>query len=115
MQSLFKASVLLLLAAVIASPLATQGLAAEFSPDQRPAGCHQHTTPVPEPGPTSHSCCQGGHYPAILQQGSTARPQLQRSPQLVLMPDSLSTTKLARSLHLAILCSDPPVTSPLRV
>ena len=35
MQSLFKVSVLLLLAAVLAAPLAVQVLASEFSPDQR--------------------------------------------------------------------------------
>ena len=114
MQSLFKVSVLLLLAAVLAAPLAVPVLASEFSPDQRPAGCHRHTTPLPEPGPTSHSCCQGGHYPAIVQQGSAARAPLQPSAQLALIPDSLPT-KLASSSTLTIVCSDPPIASPLRV
>jgi hypothetical protein len=114
MQSLFKALVLLLLAAVIAAPLAAQGLTPEFSSDQRPAGCHQHTAPVPQPGPTSHSCCQGGHYPAIVQQGPTA-PSLRDSVQFVFMPDSLASRKLASSPNLMIVCSDPPIISPLRV
>ena len=115
MPPLFKASVLLLLAAVIAAPLAAQGLAPEFAPDQRLAGCHQHTTPVPEPGPASHSCCQVGHHPAIVQQGSTVQSPLHYAAQLVFVPDLLAPTKSARSLNLATVRGDPPVTSPLRV
>ena len=115
MQSLFKVSVLLLLAAMLAAPLAVPVLASEFSPDQRPAGCHRHTTPLPEPGPTSHSCCQGGHYPAIVQQGSAAHAPLQPSAQLAPMPDSASPpnqplfqlsrlSAAIRQLHLLYAC-----------
>jgi hypothetical protein len=114
MQFLFKALVLPLLVAVIAAPLVALGLTPEFSLDQRLAGCHQHSAPVPQPGPASHSCCQGGHYPAIVQQGSTVRPQLRSGAQVVFLPNSLARTKLASSPNLMIVC-DPPIISPLRV
>jgi len=114
MQSLFKAWVLFLLAAVIAAPLAAQGLDPESSLDRRPAGCHQPAAPIPQPGPTSHSCCQGGHYPAIMQQGSVARSSLQRLAQLVL-PNSIVTVKSSGAPRHPVICGDPPITSPLRV
>jgi hypothetical protein len=115
MQSLFKASLMILLAAVIAAPLAAFAIPPDSAPNQQPAGCHQHTTPVPAPGPTSHSCCQGGHYPAIVQQASTVRPEHRTSTQLVFMPDSAATAKLANSPNVVIACGDPPANSPLRV
>jgi len=115
MRFIFKTSLMLLLAAVIAAPLVAQNLPSDLDPDQRPAGCHQPSTPIPEPGPTSHSCCQGGHYPAIVQPGSTVRPPLQGPTKLIFMPDSVATAKLANSPHLVIACGGPPANSPLRV
>ncbi len=115
MRFIFKTSLMILLTAVITAPLAAQSLPLGLNPDQRPAGCHQPSTPVPEPGPTSHSCCQRGHYSAIVQQGSTMRPQLQGATQLVFMPDPVVNAKLANSPNLVIVCSDPPIVSPLRV
>lgn len=115
MRFLFKTSLVILLTAVITAPLAAQSLPSGVNPDQRPAGCHQHTTPVPEPGPVSHSCCQRGHYPAIVQQGSTVRPEHRGATQLVFMPESAATAKLANSPNLVIVCSDPPIVAPLRV
>jgi hypothetical protein len=115
MQSLFKAAVLLLLAAVTTMALVAQSLPLNRDPGQRPAGCHQHTAPVPAPGPTSHNCCEAGHSSAIVQQGSSERPPLQGATKLVFMPDSVVTTKSANSPNLLIVCSDPHANSPLRV
>jgi hypothetical protein len=115
MRFIFKTSMMLLLAAVITAPLAAQSLPSGLNPDQRPAGCHQHTTPVPEPGPTSHYCCQAEHHPAIVQQTPTVRPEHRGTTQLVFMPDSAATAKLANSPNVVIVCSDPPIVSPLRV
>lgn len=114
MRSLIKMSVLLLLACVIAAPLVAQSLPSDLDPDQQPAGCHQSTTPVPKPGPTSHSCCQAGHNLAIVQQGSTVRTPLHRLGAADFQPDSI-LRGLTSSPNLVIVGSNPPITSPLRV
>jgi hypothetical protein len=114
MQALCKVSVWLLLAAVTAAPLAAQGLNTDFAPNQRLGACHQHSAPVPQPGPTSHSCCQRVHYPAIVLQGSTVRPDFRVLVEFVFEPDSVSLG-LATSSNLPIIYGDPPITPRLRV
>ena len=115
MQAFSKMLVFLLLAAVITAPPAAQGLRPDDPSHERPAGCHEDAGNVPAPGPTSHSCCQGGHDLAILQQRSTLPLPLQLSPQVDFMPHSVAAAEPCGFLDLVIVSGDPPVPSPLRV
>ena len=45
-----------------------------FRPMAKPAGCHQHEAPLPDPGPTSYACCQGGHDTALLTSVASTPP-----------------------------------------
>jgi hypothetical protein len=112
---LSRAAVFVLLIAVIVAPLAAQENYASGGARGRPAGCHEDRSNVPAPRPVSHSCCLGGHYPAIVQQGSTVRLPLRGPVQLVFLPHSLASTMLASSPNLMLVCGDPPIASPLRV
>jgi hypothetical protein len=107
--------VLLLLAAVVATPLSAQGLRPDGPSHERPAGCHHDGGSVPAPGPASHSCCQGGHHPAMLQQSSSLRPSLQLSALVVSSPDAPVVAAFHPLPNLVIVSGDPPVMSPLRV
>jgi hypothetical protein len=113
MQFLSKAAVLLLLIAVMVAPLAAQENYASGT-QERSAACHEDSGNVPAPRPVSHSCCQAGHYSAIVQQTSTVRPPLRVSVQFVFMRDSVSLG-LGTPSSLAVMCGDPPIASPLRV
>jgi hypothetical protein len=115
MQALSKMLVLLLLAAVIAAPLAAQELRPGISSQERPAGCHEPAGNVPAPGPTSHSCCQSGHHPAILQQSSISRLSLQGSALMEYCDHAAVVVALGHLPSLVIVSGDPPLTSPLRV
>jgi hypothetical protein len=115
MQFLSKAAVFLLLSAVIAAPLTAQGIYASVGAQERPAGCHEDSGNVPAPGPTSHSCCQGAHHPAILQQRSVSRPSLQASAPVKDWYHAVVSAALSMLVNLVIKCGDPPLASPLRV
>jgi hypothetical protein len=115
MQALSKTMVWLLLAAVIAAPLAAQGVRAQASSQEPPAGCHEDGGKVPEPGPASHSCCQGGHHPAILQQSSASRSLLEISAVLGSSQNAAVVAELNPLPNLPIVSGDPPVLSALRV
>ena len=111
---------LLLLAAVVATPLAAQGLRPDGPTHERPAGCHRSTDhddggSVPAPGPASHSCCQGGHHPAMLQQSSSLRPSLQLSAQVVSSQDAPVVAAFHPLQSYVVVSGGPPVMSPLRV
>jgi hypothetical protein len=107
---------LLLLAAVIAAPLALQGLLLDrAAARQLPAGCHEDGGSIPAPAPASHSCCQVGHHPAILQQSSVSRPSFQISAQVESSPDAAVSAVSHSSLSLVIESGGPPTMSPLRV
>lgn len=120
MQAFSKMLVLLLLAAVINAPLA----ALDFHPDpathERPAGCHLSTDHgnsgnVPEPGPISHSCCQGAHHPAILPQNSSSQPSLEVSAQVDCFQDACAVAASNYLPSFLAISSGPPLLSPLRV
>jgi len=112
MQALFKTLVFLLLAAMITAPLAAQDLRPDVSSHQRPAGCHDDGN-IPVPGPTSHSCCHGGHDFAILPQ-SFCLPS-QATASLMYSEATIVVAALNDFSNLAIVSGDPPVTSPLRL
>ncbi len=115
MQFLCKTAVLLLLTAVIVAPLKALENYPSVGGREALAGCHEDSGNVPTHRPVSHSCCQGGHHTAIVQQGTTSRSPLRGSAWLALMPDSVPHGMLASSPNLMIVCSDPPIISPLRV
>jgi hypothetical protein len=115
MQAFSKTLVWLLLTAVFAAPLAAQGLRPEAPSHERLAGCHEETGNVPAPGPASHSCCQAGHHPAILQQSSSSRPELQVFALAEAYQDAAVVAAFNPFPHLVIVSGDPPVVSPLRV
>lgn len=104
-----------LLAAVIAAPLAAQGLLLDHAATQQPAGCHDDGGMVPVPAPASHNCCQVGHHPAILQQCSVARPSLQGLAQVESSQDAATVAAFNSFPSCVIVSGGPPVTSPLRV
>ena len=113
MQAFSRMLVFLLLAAVITAPLAAQELRPDDPSHERPAGCHEDAGKVPAPGPASHSCCQGGHDLAILQQSSTLPSPLQLSAHFTL--HSVAAAEPGDFLNLVIVSGDPPILSPLRV
>jgi hypothetical protein len=115
MQTFARTLVLLLLTAVIAAPLAAQGLLLDAAAQQLPAGCHEDGGNIPVPTPTSHSCCQVGHHPAILQQTSASRPSFQGFAQLESFEEAAIVAVLNSSPTLVIESGGPPVMSPLRV
>jgi hypothetical protein len=115
MQTFSKSLALLLLAAVMTAPLAAQGLGPQIPSHQRPAGCHEPSGNVPAPGPTSHSCCQGAHRPAILQQSSISRLSLQVLALVEYSRRPVMAAALNPLPSLAIVSADPPFLSPLRV
>jgi len=115
MQAFFKMLVLLLLAALIAAPLAAPGLRTEAASQQRPAGCHEDSGNVPAPGPINHSCCQAGHHPAIPQQRVTSRPLLQVAALVEYSPHAAVVAALGTFPSFMIVYGDPPAPLPLRV
>jgi hypothetical protein len=115
MRIISKALVFLLLAAVVAAPLAAQGLRSNDPAHEPPAGCHEDSGSVPTPEPTSHSCCQAGHSPAILQQSSSLQPSLQGSTQVESSQDTAAAAAFSLFPSLVIVSGGPPLLSPLRV
>ena len=107
---------MLLLAGVIAAPPAAHGLLLDRAAAQQlPAGCHEDGGNIPAPAPASHSCCQVGHHPAILQQSSAWRPSLQVSAQVESSQDVAVVAASNSFASLVIESGGPPVISPLRV
>jgi hypothetical protein len=115
MQAFSKSLVLLFLAAVMTAPLAAQGLGPQIPSQERPAACHEPSGNVPGPGPTSHSCCQGTHHPAILQQSSISRLSLQVLALVEYSHLPVMAAALNQLPSFAIVTADPPILSPLRV
>ena len=115
MQAFSKTLVLLLLAAVVAAPLAAQALQPGAPRHQRPAGCHEDGGNAPAPTPISHSCCEGEHQPAILQQGSTLRSSFQVSAQVESSPDAAVVAAFNPFPSFVVASGGPPVISPLRL
>jgi hypothetical protein len=106
----------LLLAAVIASPLAAQGLLLDRAAAQQPpAGCHEDGGNVPAPAPASHNCCQVGHHQAILQPSSVSRPALQGLARVESSQEAAVVAALDSFPSIVIESGGPPVMSPLRV
>ena len=115
MQALSKILVLLLLGAVITSPLAAQGFRPDPASHERPAGCHEDNGNLPAPEPTSHTCCLGVHPPAILQQNSASRPLLQASAEVKSSLDATVAAALDPFPGFVVASGGPPLISPLRV
>jgi len=109
----FKALVVLLVAAVLAAPLAAQESSPSASTKDQPVGCHEDGPMVPTPEPTSHQCCQSGHDTPFLL-ASTSRPSLEVS-SLIQLPQGTVVAVLHSLPNLVIVSGDPPTLSPLRV
>ena len=115
MLTFSKLLVLLLVAALSGAPLAAHGLGSNAPAHERPAGCHEDGGDLPAPLPTSHSCCQGMHHPAILQPGSSLRPSTQISAPVEYSRDVAVVAAFNSPSSLVIESGGPPVISPLRV
>ena len=103
---------LLLLAAVPSAPWAAQVLRPDTISHERSAGCHEDNGDVPDPAPISHSCCQGEHHPAILQQNSTSRPLLQVSAAVEILSRCVSSGCIRRLPRFVVASGGPPVMPP---
>jgi hypothetical protein len=119
MQAFTKALAFLLLAALAAAPVAGLDFYPRAAAYQQPARCHLSTDRegggnVPAHTPTSHSCCQGAHHPAILPQNSTAQPSLEASVQGESSPDAVTAAAFD---FLPSFTAPPslPLLSPLRL
>jgi hypothetical protein len=116
MRTFSRTLVWLLLAAVVAAPLAAQGLLLDRAAGQQPpAGCHEGGGNLPAPAPASHNCCQVGHHPAILQQSSVPRPALQDLAQVESCQEAAVGDALDSWPSIVVESGGPPVMSPLRV
>jgi len=105
---------ILLLGAVTSSFVGAQALS--FAPaNARPAGCHEHRSPLPSPEPVSHKCCQSGHYAAILQEPAKLRHSLACISLVADRPESLIAPYSIQSLSDPIFSSSPPLNTPLRI
>jgi hypothetical protein len=110
-----KTLVLLLLAAVVSAPWAVQVLRSDTISHERVAGCHEDNSKVPVLTRISHSCCQGEHHPAILQQNSASRPLLQISAVVESSLDTAAVAAFDPFPSFVVACSGSPEMSPLRV
>jgi hypothetical protein len=115
MLAFSKMLVLLLLGAAITVPLAGQVLWPDAASYQRTAGCHKDGGNLPAPEPTSHACCLGVHYPAILQQNSVSRPLLQVSAEVESSLDAEAVAAFDPFPSFVFASGGPPLISPLRV
>jgi hypothetical protein len=111
----FKALMVLLMSAVLATPLATPGLQISASSKDRPAGCHEHGPRVPAPVPISHQCCQNTHDAAMLMPSSTPGPSQEVSALIQFSQGAVVPVAFDNLPNLAIVSGDPPNLSPLRV
>src|SRR5689334_183914 len=81
-----------------------------------PAGCHDHSSEIPSPTPTSYRCCLNGHHAAIPSAAFSLRPGtgqicgLDRSTELV-----LNVVPCFRPSRLLVPSSGPPGMAPLRI
>ena len=106
--------VILLLAAMIAVPLAGQDGSLVMAP-ARPAACHQHGG-APASQPVSYRCCQSGHDSAILQSSLASQldsadldTPLERTD--IFAPPS----KVQIVRRVSTSSADPPNLTPLRI
>jgi len=81
----------------------------------RPAGCHQHSTPAPDPTPLNYACCKTGHDSALLPSDLFSLSSL----ECVSLADDVAPKLfhahliLARDLRLPL--GDPPGLLALRI
>jgi hypothetical protein len=119
MQALSRTLAFLLLAALAAAPVAALDFYPRAAAHQQPAGCHLSTDHegaenVPAHPPTSHSCCQGAHHPAILPQNCSLQPWLEASAQIESFQDAV-TAAAFDFLPSFTAPPSPPLLSPLRL
>jgi hypothetical protein len=67
---------LVLVLAGMTSALTVQ-LSSAQGPHEKPAGCHQHGSKLPERVPVDYKCCVAGHGSAIVRPSSASQPALQ--------------------------------------
>jgi hypothetical protein len=115
---------LLLIAALVTTPLATRALAEPDhasalppAPVEHPPTCHTRGgNPVPRsPLPANYKCCLTGHDAAVVQASTSQQPPAQCTavpPQI----ESLLTGYFFGGLEVSIVPSaDPPGKTPLRI
>jgi hypothetical protein len=115
MHPVSTASLLVLLACVIAAPLAAQSPLTMGISGQRPAGCHGEGSKVPAPPePVNHQCCQSGHD-AVLMQKAHAEPVVVR-PTLAAAGEPLPCRPFdSQRVYSLIQSGDPPGLTILRI
>jgi len=116
MRLISKTLALLLLVAVIVSPLAGRTSDPAKPVPGQAADCHADSQKAPAPVPASHNCCKTAHDPAILPQSLTWQPTLVHvsiAAEFDRPPITVSAFTRARSL--LIQPGDPPVTRPLLI
>jgi len=107
---------ILLLAVTPVLSLVVQETALVKVVHERPAGCHQHSSPTPVRQPVSYRCCEAGHDSAILQTSIVSQPESAGLAMPVELTQSLNPTGDRPSLrNLAISSAGPPDITPLRV
>jgi hypothetical protein len=111
----FKSLLFLLMAALLAAPLAPQGLPTSATANDGPSGCHEDAPMVPAPAPSTHQCCQSGHDSAILLASSSSGLSLHVLTLIDLPQGAVPLAVLHTLPGLAIAYGDPPMLLPLRV
>jgi hypothetical protein len=115
---------LLLIAALVAAPLATRAWAEPDhasappeAPIERPSTCHTHGgSPGPHsPLPASYKCCLTGHDAAVVQDSTSQQPAAQYTA-VPAQIESLPTGYFLGGLQVPmVLSTDSPGTTPLRI
>ena len=115
---------LLLMATLVAAPLATRALAEPdhasallAAPAEHPAACHTHGgNSVPHsPLPANYKCCLTGHDAAAVRAPHSQPPAAQRTGIAIQVEPALTVGFLGALEVSRALATDPPGTTPLRI
>jgi len=114
---------LLLIATLVAAPLATGALAEPdhasvplAAPAEHPPACHTHAgNPVPHSPPVNYKCCLTGHDAAAVRAPHSQQPAAQPTRVAIQVEPALTVGFLRGLEFPRALATDTPSTSPLRI
>jgi hypothetical protein len=114
MKHCARIAAVVLIIAGMTSALAAQ-VSSASSPQEKPAGCHQHGKKSPARQPADYKCCVAGHDAALLRSTATLHPVSQIGAAIPLA-EPLVTEHIRLSPSIAVTPPSPVSrNAPLRV